>query len=140
MPLVIGRIRDRLKQLSARLGDAEWLDGEFSAGDLMMISVLQRLKNLPASLMNFLVWRPMLHAGKSGPPINVLSLRNWQLTQLRSDRASLERSKSSFNTGVCSQKLDSGVVVDAKKDYQDLERRLATTDTMILRVVLPILN
>lgn len=37
------RIRTRLGQLSSRLGDADWLDGEFSAGDLMMVSVLQRL-------------------------------------------------------------------------------------------------
>jgi glutathione S-transferase len=44
MPLVEGRIRDRLDQLSARLGDAHWLDGAFSAGDLMMVSVLLRLK------------------------------------------------------------------------------------------------
>jgi len=42
LPLVANRIRDRLKQLSARLGDAEWLDGAFSAGDLMMASVLLR--------------------------------------------------------------------------------------------------
>ena len=38
------RVRDRLEQLSARLGDADWLDGGFSAGDLMMVSVLLRLK------------------------------------------------------------------------------------------------
>jgi glutathione S-transferase len=44
MPLVQDRIRDRLKQLSVRLGDADWLDGAFSAGDLMMVSVLLRLK------------------------------------------------------------------------------------------------
>jgi glutathione S-transferase len=44
MPLVMDRIRDRLKQLSERLGDAEWLDGAFSAGDLMMVSVLLRLR------------------------------------------------------------------------------------------------
>src|SRR6266446_8906743 len=37
MPLVEDRVRDRLKQLSARLGDADWLDGAFSAGDLMMV-------------------------------------------------------------------------------------------------------
>ena len=42
LPLITGRIRDRLKRLSARLGDADWLDGEFSAGDLMMINVLRR--------------------------------------------------------------------------------------------------
>jgi glutathione S-transferase len=44
LPLVQGRIRDRLKQLSARLGSADWLDGAFSAGDLMMVAVLLRLK------------------------------------------------------------------------------------------------
>jgi len=44
LPLVEDRIRTRMKQLSARVGDAEWLDGAFSAGDLMMVSVLQRLK------------------------------------------------------------------------------------------------
>src|SRR6478672_12610278 len=44
MPLVKDRIRDRLGQLSRRLGDADWLDGAFSAGDLMMVSVLLRLK------------------------------------------------------------------------------------------------
>jgi glutathione S-transferase len=38
-----GRIRDRLGRLSSRLGDAFWLDGVFSAGDLLMISVLRRL-------------------------------------------------------------------------------------------------
>ncbi len=45
LPLVEDRIRDRLKQLSARLGSADWLDGAFSAGDLMMVSVLLRLKS-----------------------------------------------------------------------------------------------
>jgi glutathione S-transferase len=45
LPLVEDRVRNRLKQLSARLGDADWLDGAFSAGDLMMVSVLLRLKS-----------------------------------------------------------------------------------------------
>jgi glutathione S-transferase len=45
LPLVEGRIRARLEQLSARLGDADWLDGAFSAGDLLMVSVLLRLKS-----------------------------------------------------------------------------------------------
>src|SRR5579863_7135875 len=45
LPLVEDRVRDRLKQLSARLGSADWLDGGgFSAGDLMMVSVLLRLR------------------------------------------------------------------------------------------------
>jgi glutathione S-transferase len=38
------RVRVRLRQLSARLGDSEWLDGGFSAGDLMMVTVLRRLE------------------------------------------------------------------------------------------------
>ena len=37
-------MRDRLKQLSAHLGNAAWLDGEFSAGDLILVSVLLRLR------------------------------------------------------------------------------------------------
>jgi glutathione S-transferase len=44
MPLVRDRIRGRLGQLSRRLGDNDWLDGAFSAGDLMMVSVLLRLR------------------------------------------------------------------------------------------------
>ena len=44
LPLVEERTRHRLGQLSARLGDADWLDGAFSAGDLMMVSVLLRLR------------------------------------------------------------------------------------------------
>lgn len=42
--LVMDRIRVRLGQLSARLGDADWLDGTFSAGDLLMVSVLLRVR------------------------------------------------------------------------------------------------
>jgi glutathione S-transferase len=44
LPLVADRLRDRLKQLAARLGDGEWLEAGFSAGDLMMVSVLLRLR------------------------------------------------------------------------------------------------
>jgi len=44
LPVVLDRLRDRLDQLSGRLGDADWLDGAFSAGDLMMVSVLLRLR------------------------------------------------------------------------------------------------
>jgi glutathione S-transferase len=44
LALVEDRIRARLNLLSVRLGDAEWLDGAFSAGDLLMVSVLLRLK------------------------------------------------------------------------------------------------
>ena len=50
VPLVKERIRDRMAQLSARLGDADWLDGAFTAGDLMMVSVLLRLR--PSGLLD----------------------------------------------------------------------------------------
>jgi len=44
LPMLEDRIRVRLGELSGRLGDADWLDGGFSAGDLLMVSVLLRLK------------------------------------------------------------------------------------------------
>jgi len=50
LPLVKDRVRGRLVQLSARLGDRDWLDGAFSAGDLMMVSVLLRLR--PSGLLD----------------------------------------------------------------------------------------
>lgn len=42
-PMIERRLRVRLDELSAWLGDAEWLDGGFSAGDLLMVSVLRHL-------------------------------------------------------------------------------------------------
>ena len=45
LPLVQDRIRTRFGQLSARLGAAEWLEGGFTAGDLMMVSVLLRARS-----------------------------------------------------------------------------------------------
>lgn len=42
-PMLEQAVRTRLDQLAAYLGDAEWLDGDFSAGDLMMVTVLRRL-------------------------------------------------------------------------------------------------
>lgn len=50
VPLVKDRVRDRLAPLSDRLGDADWLDGAFSAGDLMMVSVLLRAR--PSGLLD----------------------------------------------------------------------------------------
>ena len=44
LPLVVERIRARFRQLATRLGDSEWLDGDFSAGDLLMVSVLLRAR------------------------------------------------------------------------------------------------
>lgn len=50
LPLVRDRIRKRLDQLVARLGGADWLDGDFTAGDLMMVHVLLRLR--PSGLLD----------------------------------------------------------------------------------------
>ena len=50
LPLVKDRIRARLDRLSDCLGAAAWLDGAFSAGDLMMVSVLLRLR--PSGLLD----------------------------------------------------------------------------------------
>ena len=49
LPLVMDRVRDRLKPLAAHLGEDDWLDGAFSAGDLIMVSVLLRLR--PSGLL-----------------------------------------------------------------------------------------
>ncbi|QIP02254.1 glutathione S-transferase family protein [Bradyrhizobium symbiodeficiens] len=43
LPMLRDRVRTRLGELSRRLGEADWLDGAFSAGDLMMVTVLRRL-------------------------------------------------------------------------------------------------
>jgi glutathione S-transferase len=50
LPLVKDRVRARLGQLSVRLGKADWLDGAFSAGDLLMVSVL--LRSRPSGLLD----------------------------------------------------------------------------------------
>ena len=43
MAILEDRVHVRLRELSSRLGDADWLDGAFSAGDLLMVTVLRRL-------------------------------------------------------------------------------------------------
>ncbi|QDZ12994.1 glutathione S-transferase family protein [Devosia ginsengisoli] len=50
MPLVLDRIRVRLAELARRLGESEWLDGAFSAADIMMVHVLLRVK--PSGLLD----------------------------------------------------------------------------------------
>jgi glutathione S-transferase len=45
LPSVVDRVRVRLSQLSSHLGNAEWLDCDFTAGDLMMVEVLLRLES-----------------------------------------------------------------------------------------------
>ncbi|MBR0986860.1 glutathione S-transferase family protein [Bradyrhizobium liaoningense] len=43
LPMLQDRARVRLGELSRHLSGADWLDGAFSAGDLMMVTVLRRL-------------------------------------------------------------------------------------------------
>ncbi|MCK1620182.1 glutathione S-transferase family protein [Bradyrhizobium sp. 159] len=43
LPMLQDRVRVRLGELSRHLGSADWLDGAFNAGDLMMVTVLRRL-------------------------------------------------------------------------------------------------
>ena len=50
LPMVKDRVRVRLGQLTTRLGESDWLDGAFSAGDLIMVSVLLRLT--PSGLLD----------------------------------------------------------------------------------------
>ncbi|KQX35181.1 glutathione S-transferase [Devosia sp. Root436] len=45
MPMVKDRIRDRFNALSAYLGDAEWIDGDFSAADIMLVHVMLRARS-----------------------------------------------------------------------------------------------
>ena len=45
LPMLDDRIRARLGELSRHLGEGEWLDGGFSAGDLMMIHAVRRLES-----------------------------------------------------------------------------------------------
>ncbi|WP_024339486.1 glutathione S-transferase family protein [Bradyrhizobium japonicum] len=49
LPMLQDRVRVRLGELSRHLGNAEWLDGAFSAGDLMMVTMLRRLN--PSGLL-----------------------------------------------------------------------------------------
>ena len=46
-PLVEERIRERLKDVADRLGDNDWFDGAFSAGDLLMVAVLRIIRDDP---------------------------------------------------------------------------------------------
>ena len=45
--MVDDRIRTRLDQLVAAMGESEWIDGAFSAADILMVHVLKRLEGSP---------------------------------------------------------------------------------------------
>ena len=77
LPMLDERVRDRLRQLSARLGDADWLDGAFSAGDLMMVAVLRGWA-APACWRNTRTSPPTSPAPKPGRPSSAPSRRSWR--------------------------------------------------------------
>ena len=45
LPMLLNNIRKRLGELSRHLGDSEWLDGDFSVGDIMMTHVIERARS-----------------------------------------------------------------------------------------------
>jgi glutathione S-transferase len=66
LPMLDQRIRDRLDQLAGHLGDADWLDGAFSAGDLLMVTVLRRLGS-SGILENYPTLRAYIARGEARP-------------------------------------------------------------------------
>jgi glutathione S-transferase len=76
MPLAQDRIRERLVQLSDALGEAEWLDGAFSAADLTMVSVLQRVR--PSGLLGeFPVLQAYVERGEARPAFQRAFADQW---------------------------------------------------------------
>lgn len=45
LPPLKDRVRARLTQLANHLGDADWLDGDFSIADIMMVHVIRRVQS-----------------------------------------------------------------------------------------------
>jgi glutathione S-transferase len=66
LPIVEDRVRGRLRQLVPRLADADWIDGDFSAGDLMLVSVLLRLRG-PGLLDEFPTLAAYVARGEARP-------------------------------------------------------------------------
>ena len=66
LPLLEGRIRTRFDQLAKRLGQADWLDGQFSAGDLMMVMVLRRAESMDI-LEDYPTLRDYMARGEARP-------------------------------------------------------------------------
>ncbi len=66
MPLVEQRIRDRFSELSAYLGDADWIDGAFSAADVLLVQALRRLER-QGPLTEFPMLAAYVQRGKARP-------------------------------------------------------------------------
>jgi glutathione S-transferase len=61
------RVRERLGELAHRLGDADWLDRDFSAGDLLMVTVLRRLEDGPNLVSEFSNLKAYVARGEARP-------------------------------------------------------------------------
>ncbi|HEX8449888.1 MAG TPA: glutathione S-transferase family protein, partial [Allosphingosinicella sp.] len=72
LPLLRERVRTRLGQLAARLGEADWLDGDFSAADLLMVTVLRRVEDT-GLLEDYPLSRPTSPGGRLAPPTSAPS-------------------------------------------------------------------
>ena len=77
LPILDDRVRKRLAQLSDRLGGDDWLDGAFSAGDLLMVTVLRRLDRSPI-LKEYPNLLALIARAKRGRPISAPSPLNWR--------------------------------------------------------------
>lgn len=85
MVMVEQRIRDRLGELSAWLGEADWLDGAFSAADVLMVQALRRLEGSPL-LTAFANLAAYVERGKARPAFQrafAAQLAAWQASQLQ---------------------------------------------------------
>lgn len=81
------RISNRMRELSRRLGDADWLDGGFSAGDLMMVMVLRRLNGSPL-LTGFATSPPMSRGARRGRRSDGRSRPSWRCSRRPRPRSS----------------------------------------------------
>ena len=80
-PLLDDNVRKRLGELTNFLQNADWLDGEFSVADLLMVSVLRRLdaSNIPScrlSSTSFRACRHMCHGRRRVRRIGAPSTRS----------------------------------------------------------------
>jgi glutathione S-transferase len=106
LSIVEDRIRDRLGELAVRLNKADWLDGAFSAGDLLMVTVLRRL-NGSGLLDEYPNLSAYVARGEARPAFSVLSMLNWRCSPPRRPAAEV------CSIGELSRCIGSDVRLDA---------------------------
>ena len=73
-----------MARLSDRLGDADWLDNSFSAGDLLMIEVLLRLEG--ALLSEFPNLCAYVNRGKARPAFKLAFAAQREVSDVKDPR------------------------------------------------------